>query len=205
MRIRIEKRPEATPFWQWGAPIMALLLSLLLGAVLFGSLGFHPLEALYAFFIGPISTSWGAGELVTKATPILLCATGLMIGFRANVWNIGAEGQFLIGALTAGALGLAFWDEDHIWLVPAMALAGALGGSLWALPPAIFKTRFGANEILTSLMLVYVASLTLDWAVRGPSRTRTASTSPKAGSSTTLPPSRTSPTPAPSAGRPWWR
>ncbi len=168
MRIRIEKRPEATPLWQWGAPVMALILSLVLGIILFSSLGFHPLEALYAFFIGPISNAWGMGELVNKATPIMLCATGLMIGFRANVWNIGAEGQFLIGALAAGALGLAFWEEDHVWLVPAMALAGILGGMLWALPPAVFKTRFGANEILTSLMLVYVASLTLDWAVRGP-------------------------------------
>jgi simple sugar transport system permease protein len=105
--------------------------------------------------------------LLVKGTPLVLIAMGLSLGFRANVWNIGAEGQFIIGAICGGATGLAFYDVPGVWLLPLMAFAGALGGFLWAMIPAILKIRFNANEILVSLMLVYVAELLLSALVGG--------------------------------------
>jgi simple sugar transport system permease protein len=107
-------------------------------------------------------------ELFLKATPLMLCAVGLSVGFRANVWNIGAEGQLLVGALAAGAVALHFPNSSSPFLLPAMVAAGALGGMVWAAIPAWLRTRFNANEILTSLMLVYVAQLMLSWLVHGP-------------------------------------
>jgi ABC-type uncharacterized transport system permease subunit len=111
---------------------------------------------------------YGVAELFLKATPLMLCAVGLSVGFRANVWNIGAEGQLLIGALVGGGLALHFEGSHSPFLLPAMIVAGALGGMLWAAIPAFLRTRFNANEILTSLMLVYVAELMVSWLVHGP-------------------------------------
>ena len=93
-----------------------------------------------------------------KATPLMLSALGLALGFRANVWNIGAEGQFIIGAICRRRRGARLpRTATACWLLPAMILAGALGGMAWAAIPALLRTRFNANEILTSLMLAYVA------------------------------------------------
>jgi simple sugar transport system permease protein len=82
---------------------------------------------------------------------------GLSLGFRAGIWNIGAEGQYIIGAITGAAVGLAFYPTESRWIFPLMVLAGAFGGWVWAMIPALLKTRLGTNEILVSLMLVYVA------------------------------------------------
>ncbi len=103
----------------------------------------------------------GIAELPVKATPLVLIATGLAIGFRAGVWNIGAEGQFTIGALAGGSVALAVYPGGGFWLLPLMMLAGMLGGMAWAAIPAFLRTRFNANEILVSLMLSYVAVLLL--------------------------------------------
>ncbi|MGO1117602.1 ABC transporter permease [Rhodovibrionaceae bacterium A322] len=156
------------------APLLAVLLTLLGGSLLFAFLGFNPLDALYAFFVEPLSTVWGVTEWALKATPLALIAVGLAIGFRANVWNIGAEGQLTFGGIFGG--GVALWAYDAVpdasgwWLVPLMLLAGVIGGALWASIPALLKTRFNANEILTSLMLTYVATLSLSYLVHGPWR-----------------------------------
>lgn len=103
-----------------------------------------------------------------KATPLLLIALGLAVCFRSNVWNIGAEGQFVIGAVAAGGIALLADKTTGPWIVPAILIAGMLGGMVWAGIVALLRDRFNANEILVSLMLVYVATLVLGYLVYGP-------------------------------------
>jgi simple sugar transport system permease protein len=138
--------------------------------VLFFFLGQEPLHAFYVYFIKPATTLYGVGELLLKATPLILCGVGLAIGFRANVANIGADGQLTMGAIAAGCVALYFDDVQAWWLLPLMVVAGALGGMAWAAIPALLRTRFNTSEILVSLMLVYVAYLYLSYLVHGPLR-----------------------------------
>jgi simple sugar transport system permease protein len=168
--IRLEARGAPNPFMVYLTPILAIALTLLAGIALFAALGFAPFAVLETYFASPLSTTYGLSELGVKATPILLCALGLSLCFRANVWNIGAEGQLVLGAITGGGVGIWFHDSDSVLLLPAMLAAGTLGGALWAGIPALLKTRFNTNEILTSLMLVYVAGLLLSFLVHGPWR-----------------------------------
>ncbi|MBL4907605.1 MAG: ABC transporter permease [Sneathiella sp.] len=167
MLLKIEKRPESSHSMVYVTPILALLLTVLTGIVLFKILGVDPIEALKNFFIVPINNQYGATELLVKATPLILCAIGLSVGFRANVWNIGAEGQLTLGAIFGGGVFIYFHDVDSVFLLPIMIVMGAIGGALWGAIPAFLKTRFNANEILTSLMLVYVALLLLSLLVHG--------------------------------------
>ncbi len=168
MRIKLVPRQTHSKVMTWMTPVMALVLSLLSGTVMFSLLGYPPLESLYAFFISPISDLYGLSELFIKATPLAIIAVGLAMGFRANVWNIGAEGQFTIGALTGSALVIYFPESDNVLMLPAMLILGVAGGMAWASIPAFLKTRFNTNEILTSLLLVYVAILILSTLVHGP-------------------------------------
>jgi simple sugar transport system permease protein len=171
MRLVLEKRTE-TPLWlQLASPLLAVALTVVSAAVIFAAMGQDPLAALDAYFLNPVSDAFGLQEVAVKATPLVLISVGLALCYRSNNWNIGAEGQFLAGAMAGGWLAIAtHGGAQGPWLLPAMLAAGALGGALCALIPAALKTRFGANEILTSLMLVYVAELLLDWLVRGPWR-----------------------------------
>lgn len=166
--ITLERRPRTSTRWLYATPILAVGLTVLSGALLFGLLGFNALEALEAYFITPISDLYGLGELTVKATPLAMIAVGLALGFRANVWNIGAEGQLTLGAIFGGGLALAFYGDEGPFLLPAMLIAGMLGGALWAAIPAFLRTKFNANEILVSLMLTYVAGLLLSYLVTGP-------------------------------------
>ncbi|ALG70923.1 sugar ABC transporter permease [Azospirillum thiophilum] len=168
--LRLEPRGQASKTMVYATPLLAVALTLLSGFILFLAMGFDPLKALYAFFVAPVTSVRGVGELVVKATPLVLCAVGLAIGFRANVWNIGAEGQLTLGAITGGGLALAFYGEGGWWLLPLMVVGGAAGGALWAAVPAFLRLRFNASEILTSLMLNYVALLLLNYMVHGPYR-----------------------------------
>ncbi len=168
--IRIEPRLSPSKVMVYGAPLLAVGLTLVAGALLFGALGYSPTRSMYLFFIAPISDSYGLTELFLKATPLTLCAVGLAVGFRGNVWNIGAEGQLTMGAIAAGAIAVTWHDSTSFLLLPIMMIAGVLGGLAWAAIPAFLKTRFHANEILTSLMLTYVASLFLGYLVNGPLR-----------------------------------
>jgi simple sugar transport system permease protein len=154
----------------YASPLIAAGLTLLSGFILFGSLGQDPVTALYTFFIRPVDNAYGVSELMLKATPLLFCAIGLAIGFRGNVWNIGAEGQLTMGAICGGGMALAFYGDEGPWLLPLMIVAGGLGGMIWGAIPAFLKTRFNANEILTSLMLTYVAIQVLGYLVHGPWR-----------------------------------
>ena len=153
------------------SPLLAIALTLATGALLFALLGKPPVEALKIYFLDPLTDPWALQEIAVKATPLVLIAVGLSLCYLANGWNIGAEGQFLIGAICGGWLAVKTHGTDAgFWVLPAMLALGALGGALYALIPALFKVRFGASEILTSLMLVYVAELLLDYLVRGPWR-----------------------------------
>ena len=152
------------------SPILAIVLTLLCGILIFSVMGKDPIHALYTFFVQPLTTVYGLTELGVKAAPLVIIGVGLAIGFRANVWNIGAEGQLTVGAIAGGGLAIYFHDSDNLLLLPAMILAGIGGGMVWAAIPAWFRTRFNANEILTSLMLTYVAILLLSYLVHGPWR-----------------------------------
>jgi len=170
MRIRLEPRPEPSRLAGWLSPLAAAAATLVVGFLLFSALGKNPWQAFHVFFVKPVATLYGLGELLLKAGPLMLCAVGLAAGYRANVWNIGAEGQLTMGAIFGGGVALAFHDSTSPLVLPAMIVAGALGGMAWAAVPAFLRTRFNANEILVSLMLVYVATYTLSLLVHGPWR-----------------------------------
>lgn len=164
----LEKRPIESRVWVYMSPVLALLLTLVAGAMLFKFMQVDVLKALYAYFIEPVSTPYGLAELGVKATPLVLIGVALSLGFRAGVWNIGAEGQLIMGAIFGGSLALAFYEMEGAYILPLILLAGILGGMLWAAIVALLRTRFNANEILTSLMLSYVAGLCLSYLVHGP-------------------------------------
>ncbi len=166
--LQLEPRPQPSPLWRWGSPLLALALTVLLGVALFLALGKDPMRGLQMFFWEPVKSGYAVGELMVKATPLLLIALGLAVCFRANVWNIGAEGQFVIGAVCAGGVALMAGPGTGPWIVLPVLLAGVLGGMLWAGITALLRDRFHANEILVSLMLVYVAIQLLSFLVHGP-------------------------------------
>ena len=170
MHFRIEQRPEPSARMRVAAPILATALTLLVGSIVFAALGHSPLATLHAFFIAPLSSMNGLSEWLLKASPLILIACGLAVGFRANVWNIGAEGQLIIGAIAASGVGLFYPDPESVLLLPLMFVAGALAGMGWAAIPAFLRARMNTNEILVTLMLTYIAVLLLSWLVHGPWR-----------------------------------
>jgi ABC-type uncharacterized transport system permease subunit len=168
--LRLEPRREPSRVMFYLTPFLAVALALIAGAALFALLGKPPLETLRMIFITPLTSLRGISELLVKGTPLILIAVGLAVGFRGGIWNIGAEGQFTIGALAGGCVALAVYPEAGFWLLPAMCLAGIAGGMAWAAIPALLRTRFNTNEILVSLMLTYVATLLLSSLMHGPLR-----------------------------------
>lgn len=158
--LTLEKRAQPSRIWMLATPLLAVLVTMLAGGALFAALGKNPVEAISTIFWQPLFGEFAfyyRPQLLIKAAPLVLIAIGLSLGFRAGIWNIGAEGQYIMGALAGAGVGLAFYPTES-WLVfPLMVLAGALGGWAWGMIPAILKLRFGTNEILVSLMLVYVA------------------------------------------------
>jgi general nucleoside transport system permease protein len=158
--LRLEPRPSPSRFWTWATPVLAVVLTMLAGGVMFAALGKNPAEAMRTIFWDPVFGEFAfyfRGQLLVKAGPLILIAVGLSLGFRAGIWNIGAEGQYIMGAIAGAAVGLAFYPAEHWFIFPLMVLAGAGGGWAWAMIPAVLKTRFQTNEILVSLLLVYVA------------------------------------------------
>ncbi|MBS3647366.1 ABC transporter permease [Pseudaminobacter sp. 19-2017] len=180
MRIELVKRPQRSKLFAAISPFLAFLLTLLAGALLFAILGKDPILTLYTYFVEPLTEVWSLHELAIKAAPLILIAVGLSVCFLSNNWNIGAEGQFTIGAITGAIIPLYFPEWNSFAVLPLMLVMGALGGAAYAAIPAVLKARFNTNEILTSLMLVYVAQLFLDWLVRGPWRDPAAMSFPQA-------------------------
>jgi simple sugar transport system permease protein len=166
--LRLESRPQASKVWSYASPLLALAVTVVIGVILFAALGKDPWRGLQMFFWEPLKSSYALGELMVKATPLLLIALGLAVCFRSNVWNIGAEGQFIVGAICAGGVALLAGKETGRWIVLAVLLAGVLGGMAWAGVTAWLRDRFHASEILVSLMLVYVATMLLNFLVYGP-------------------------------------
>jgi len=166
--LKLEARPQPSSAWSYGSPLLALAITVIIGTIMFTVLGKDPLKGLEMFFWQPIRNSYALGELLVKATPLLIIALGLAVCFRSNVWNIGAEGQYVIGAIFAGGVALMADQTTGRWIVLPIVLAGMLGGMLWAAITALLRDRFNANEILVSLMLVYVAVQVLSYMVGGP-------------------------------------
>jgi len=169
--IKLEARPQPSRWMSLASPLMALAITVLIGVFLFVILGKDPWRGLQVFFIEPVKNLYQISELSVKATPLILIALGLAVCYRSNVWNIGAEGQFVAGALCAGWVAMQA-GPDTAWLgrgiVFFVLIGGVLGGLVWAAIVALLRDRFNANEILVSLMLVYVAELLLSYLVYGP-------------------------------------
>lgn len=158
--LRLEKRPNPSRGWTFATPILAVVLTMIFGGILFAAIGKNPVETIRTIFFDPLFSEFAwfyRPQILVKGAPLVLIAIGLSFGFRAGVWNIGAEGQYIMGALCGAGVGLAFYPLDSWIVFPLMILAGALGGLLWAMIPGILRVKFGTNEILVSLMLVYVA------------------------------------------------
>jgi simple sugar transport system permease protein len=171
MLLVLERRAERSALIAITSPLIAIALTLVTMAILFALLGKNPITALGVYFLDPLTDAYTLQEIAVKATPLVMIGVGLSLCYIANVWNIGAEGQFTMGAVTGSWLAVyTQGTEAGYWVLPAMLVLGALGGALYAMIPAICKVRFGASEILTSLMLVYVADLFMDYLVRGPWR-----------------------------------
>ena len=166
--LKLEARPQPSKGWSYGSPLLALLCTVVIGVILFALLGKNPLSGLQVFFWEPIKSGYALGELLVKATPLLLIALGLAVCFRSNVWNIGAEGQYIVGAIAAGMVALMADKTNGGWIVLAILLAGVVGGMLWGGLTALLRDRFNANEILVSLFLVYIAVQLLGYLVAGP-------------------------------------
>jgi simple sugar transport system permease protein len=158
--IMLEKRPQPSRGWTFATPVVAVLLTMVFGGLLFAALGQDPLVTIRTIFLDPLFSEFAwfyRPQLLIKGAPLVLIAIGLSFGFRAGIWNIGAEGQYTVGAICGAAVGLAFYPMDSVLIFPLMIIAGAFGGLLWAMIPGLLRVKFGTNEILVSLMLVYVA------------------------------------------------
>ena len=170
MRLELVKRQQHSTLFSVLSPFLALALTLAAGAALFALLGKNPATTLYFYFIDPLRETWSLHELAIKAAPLILIGVGLSVCYLSNNWNIGAEGQFILGAIVGSILPVMFPEFQNWFVLPLMLLMGIAGGAAYGAIPAWLKVRFNTNEILTSLMLVYVAQLLLDWLVRGPWR-----------------------------------
>ncbi len=168
--VHFQPRPEPSARMRVAAPLIAIAFTLAFGVVFFAAVGRDPAAFFYAFFVAPLSSPNGVSEWLLKASSLTLIGLGLAVGFRANVWNIGAEGQFIIGAIAAAAVALFGPEMPAYATLPLMFVAGMLGGAAWASIPAFLRQRFASNEILVSLMLTYVAAAILSWLVHGPWR-----------------------------------
>lgn len=166
--LKLEGRSAPSSAWGYGSPLLALFLTLISGGLMFEAMGHDALLSLHLFFITPLADLYNISELLLKATPLLLCALGVALCYRATFWNIGAEGQFLMGGLGASAMALQIMEVDAFWVLPAVIAAGMISGMFWAAIATGLKLRFNSSEILTTIMLNYIALNLLLWAVHGP-------------------------------------
>ena len=170
MKLKLELRESPSRVMQWASPLMALGLTVVIGIGIFLLLDKSPLQALSMFFYEPIKSMYGWSEIAVKSAPLILCAIGLAVCYRANVWNIGAEGQLVAGAVAAGAVAIYAPSTGGTGYVVLPLLAGIAGGMFWASITAFLRDKLNTSEILVSLMLTYVAQNILIYAVHGPLR-----------------------------------
>jgi general nucleoside transport system permease protein len=168
MRFKLEKRPEPSRFMLYATPIGAVLLTMIVGALIFSVIGYNGLGAVYQVFLAPVLTTYKWQDVAVKASPLILIGVGLAAGNRAAIWNIGAEGQYVVGALAGTGVGILTQGATGLWILPAMLIAGLVGGAAWGAIPALLKTRFNVNETLSSLMMTYVAIHLMNYLVTGP-------------------------------------
>ncbi|MEO6032724.1 MAG: ABC transporter permease, partial [Burkholderiaceae bacterium] len=166
--LKLEARPEPSRLMSMLSPLIALLITVVIGTALFMLLGKDPVRGLQMFFVEPLSSRYALSEIAVKSTPLILIALGLAVCFRSNIWNIGAEGQYVLGAIAASYVAMHADKTSGPWIVVVLLVAGTLGGMVWAGIVAWLRDRFNANEILTSLMLVYVAIQLLSYLVFDP-------------------------------------
>jgi simple sugar transport system permease protein len=170
--FRLESRAQPSALMLFASPLIALTITALIAALLFMALGKDPLRGLSVLYLQPLNGKRAISEVLLKATPLITIALGLAVCYRSNVWNIGAEGQFLLGCVGGG--GVALWLTTQgivlpqVLSIPLVLAGGVLGGMLWAGVVALLRDRFNANEILVSLMLVYIAQQLVNWLVFGP-------------------------------------
>ena len=179
MQLRLEKRPEPSKLLQVVTPVAAVLLTMVLGAIIFSALGYDGLGAVREIFVSPLAISYKWQDLAVKAAPLIIIAVGLSIAYRANVWNIGAEGQYIVGAICGTGIGILTNDMTGWWIMPLMMLAGAAGGAAYAAVPAFLRVRFNVNEILTTLMLTYASVYLLNYLLAGPFKSPTSMGQPQ--------------------------
>lgn len=170
LRLELVPRPVRSLAAEAFAPLAAALVTLCFAAAMLTATGYDPGAALHAYFVEPLTEIWSLHELAIKAAPLIIIAVGLCVAFRSSNWNIGAEGQFIAGAIAASSVPVLAPSVAGPWVAPVMLALGLSGGAAWGAIPGSLKARFGASEILVSLMLVYVAQLLLDYLVRGPWR-----------------------------------
>lgn len=170
MLFRLEPRGVRSVFWTYASPVLAIALTIVTMALVFAAMGAPPLAGITTFLISPLTSDGGISSLLVRAAPLIMIGLGLVFCYRANVWNIGGDGQFTMGAIAGGGVALLLPDAPFWWCYPLIILCGVLGGMVWAGIVALLKLKFNANEILTSLMLVYIAQLILVWLVTGPWR-----------------------------------
>lgn len=168
MPFRLEKRREPSKAMLYATPVVAVVMTMVVGAILFSLIGFDGVGAVREIFLTPLTNSFKWQDLGVKAAPLIIIGVGLSIAYRANVWNIGAEGQYILGGLAATWVALLTYGMTGWWILPLMVLAGMAGGALYASIPALLRTRLNVNEILTSLMLTYVSVQLIYYLVRAP-------------------------------------
>jgi simple sugar transport system permease protein len=168
MLFELEKRKEPSRAMVYLTPLIAVALTMTIGALIFSILGYDGPRAVWEMFVAPLIDPGKWQDLGLKAAPLVMIAVGLAIGFKANVWNIGAEGQYVIGGLAGTGVALATWHLEGWWILPLMCIAGAAAGAAYAAIPAFLRTRANVNEILSSLMLTYVAIQLLYYLMNGP-------------------------------------
>lgn len=164
----IERRPKRSTLVRVVSPALAVLTALVFGALFLRLSGFDPLAVYEGMWRGAFGDAYGLSETLVKAIPIALCALGITVAFRMNLWNIGAEGQLYAGAMAATWVALTFPGAPAAVVLPAMTAAGMAAGALWALLSAVPRAWVGANEILTTLMLNYVAVFLSEHLIHGP-------------------------------------
>ncbi|MBN9311270.1 MAG: ABC transporter permease [Devosia sp.] len=179
MQFRLEKRQEPSKLLQVLTPIGAVLVTMVLGGIIFTLLGYDGLGAVREIFLSPLLNAYKWQDLAVKAAPLIIIAVGLSIAYRANVWNIGAEGQYIVGAIAGTGVGILTNDMTGWWIMPLMMLAGVAGGAAYAAVPALLRVRFRVNEILTTLMLTYASVYLLNYLLAGPFKSPTSMGQPQ--------------------------